>query len=58
MRLISHILLGLGALMLIGYCVIGIRTGADFIHPPFVMFPGALFLIVGGLAARFILPRL
>ncbi|MEY2696484.1 MAG: hypothetical protein RL333_622, partial [Pseudomonadota bacterium] len=38
MRQVSHFFLGLGALMLIGYCVIGIRNGADFIHPPFVMF--------------------
>jgi hypothetical protein len=58
MRQISHFFLGLGALMLIGYCVIGMRTGADFIHPPFVMFWASLFLIIGGLAGRFILPRL
>lgn len=57
MRQFSHFLLGLGALMLIGYCLIG-RAGADFIHPPFVMLWASLFLIIGGLAGRFILPRL
>ena len=44
--------------MLISYCVIGIQKGSDFVHEPFVMLAGSLFLIVGGLAGRFVLPRL
>jgi len=58
MKTASHFLLGLGTLMLISYCVIGIQKGTDFVHEPFVMLAASLFLIVGGLIGRFILPRL
>ena len=58
MKTASHLLLGLGTLMLISYCIIGIQRGLDFVHEPFVMLAASLFLIVGGLMGRFVLPRL
>ncbi len=58
MKRASNFLLGLGLAMLAGYFVIGLRAGADFVHQPFVMFVAGVFLVLGGVAGRFVLPRL
>jgi hypothetical protein len=44
--------------MLLGYVVIGIRTHAPFLHSPVVLLVGSVFLIVGGLFGRFVLPKM
>jgi len=58
MKTAANFLTGLGLAMLMGYCIIGIRTGSGFIHEPFVMLPASIVLVLGGLTARFVLPRL
>ena len=58
MKLAANFLLVLGLAMLAGYYVIGLRTGSGLIHEPFVMLPASLVLVLGGLVARFVLPRL
>lgn len=58
MKIAANFLIGLGLAMLMGYGVIGIRTGSGFIHEPFVMLPASVVLLLGGLTARFILPRM
>lgn len=58
MKIAANFLTGLGLAMLLGYCIIGIRTGSGFIHEPFVMLPASIVLLLGGLTARFVLPRL
>ncbi len=50
--------IGLGLAMLLAYYVIGLRTGSIFLHEPFVMLPGGIVCLLGGLVARFVLPRL
>ena len=58
MKLAANFLLGLGLAMLAGYYVIGLRMGSGLIHEPFVMLPAGLVLVLGGLVAKFVLPRL
>ena len=58
MKLAANFLLWLGLAMLAGYYVIGLRTGSGLIHEPFVMLPASLVLVLGGLVAKFVLPRL
>lgn len=58
MKKAANVMLGLGLAMLAGYIVIGYRAGAGFVHHPFVMFVGGVILVLGGLAGRFVLPRL
>lgn len=50
--------MGLGLAMFMGYYIIGLRSGADFVHEPFVMLPGSLMLLAAGLVTRFVLPRM
>ena len=58
MKIAANFLIGLGLAMLMGYEVIGVRTGSGFIHEHFVMLPASVVLLLGGLTARFILPRM
>ena len=58
MKIVANFLIGLGLAMLSGYLVIGVRSGSGLIHEPFVMLPAALVLLLGGLTARFVLPKL
>ncbi|MEI6354401.1 MAG: hypothetical protein WCO47_06710 [Methylococcus sp.] len=58
MKTASHCLLGLGLILITAYLIIGIRQGAGLIHSPFVMLPGGLLCTAGGIAGRWILPRL
>ncbi len=58
MKTIANVLMGLGFAMFMGYYIIGLRSGADFVHEPFVMLPGSLMLLAAGLVTRFVLPRM
>ena len=58
MKIVANLMIGLGLVMLLAYYVIGLRTGSIFLHEPFVMLPGGIVCLLGGLVARFVLPRL
>ncbi|GAB6047517.1 hypothetical protein JCM19379_13410 [Methyloparacoccus murrellii] len=58
MKTVANLMMGLGMLMLIGYAIIGWKSGGGWVHSPFVMFPAGLVLVTGGAIARFLLPRM
>ena len=58
MKRFSNMMWGMGCLMFLGYVIIGIRTHATFLHSPVVLLVGSLFLIIGGLFGRFVLPKM